>query len=136
MAGCYQGPPLAGAPSLAPYCMPISTQIVNQSCLPSSGLYKPLNHASMTVLMQVSYLLIGVEMAGPLPFRMSNSMPSTGRGVRISLNMMTPSGWKALHGCRDSSVAISAFSDLSRKGSLSEYLQRHQNLRKREDILE
>lgn len=41
----------------------------------------------------------------------------------MSLNIMTPSGLKALHGCRDSSVAISAFSDLSRKGSLSEYLQ-------------
>ncbi len=66
---------------------------------------------------------MGMEMAGPLPLTMSNSMPSTGSGVRMSLNMMTPSGWKALQGCSESSVAISAFSDLSLKGKRSEYLR-------------
>jgi hypothetical protein len=52
----------------------------------------------------------------------SNSTPSAGSGVRMSENMMTPSGWKARHGCRDSSIAIEDVSERSRKGMRSEYL--------------
>lgn len=65
---------------------------------------------------------MGVLMMGPKPFLMSHSIPIEGSGVRMSLNMMTPSGWNALQGCKDSSVAMSAFSDRSLKPSLSEYL--------------
>ena len=71
---------------------------------------------------QFVHLEMGVWMTGPRPLMMSNSMPSAGRGVRMSLNMMTPSGRNARQGCRDSSVAMSAFSDRSLKGSRSEYL--------------
>lgn len=31
-------------------------------------------------------------------------------GVRMSENRMTPSGWKARHGCSDTSTAMSTFS--------------------------
>lgn len=68
--------------------------------------------------------LIGTGMIGPFPLTTSNSMPSAGRGVRMSENMMTPSGLNALQGCRDSSMAISEVSDRSLKPILSEYLQR------------
>lgn len=71
----------------------------------------------------ITNLLIGVSIIGPFPFTTSNSIPRAGRGVKISLNMMTPSGLKALHGCRDSSIAIPGVSDLTRNGYLSEYLQ-------------
>ncbi len=67
-------------------------------------------------------LRMGDEITGPFPLITSNSMPSAGRGVRISLNMMTPSGRKASHGCMDSSMAISAVSDRSLNGILSENL--------------
>lgn len=43
---------------------------------------------------------MGLSMQGPLPLITSNSMPSAGSGVRMSENMMTPSGWKARQGCR------------------------------------
>ena len=62
-------------------------------------------------------------MIGPLPLTTSNSIPMAGNGVKISLNMMTPSGLKALQGCKDSSKAISAVSLLFLKPNLSEYLQ-------------
>lgn len=71
---------------------------------------------------------MGTSMMGPRLGTTSNSMPMAGRGVRMSLNMMTPSGRNARQGCSDSSVAISAFSDRSRKGSLSEYLDADQSL--------
>ena len=61
---------------------------------------------------------------GPLPFTTSNSMPSAGRIVRMSLNMMIPSTPKAFQHCSDNSVAISGFSLLCRKGILSEYLRK------------
>eukprot|EP00978_Attheya_sp_CCMP212_P015592 scaffold40146_cov40-Attheya_sp.AAC.2 len=34
---------------------------------------------------------ISVEMTGPVPLMTSNSMPSVGRGVKMSENMMIPS---------------------------------------------
>ena len=68
------------------------------------------------------HLRMGVLMIGPKPFWMSHSIPRDGSGVRMSLNMMTPSGWNALHGCNESSVAISAFSERCLKPNLSEYL--------------
>jgi len=40
----------------------------------------------------------------------------------MSLNMMTPSGWKASQGWRDSLRAMSVVSDRSLKLYLSEYL--------------
>ena len=39
-----------------------------------------------------------------LTFTTSNSTPMAGSGVRISLNMITPSGLKARQGCRESSM--------------------------------
>lgn len=69
------------------------------------------------------HLRMGAEMTGPLPLITSNSMPRAGRGVRMSLNMMTPSGRKASQGCIDSSMAISAVSDRTLNGILSENLQ-------------
>lgn len=45
------------------------------------------------------HLLMGLSMRGPLPLMTSNSMPSAGSGVRMSENMITPSGWKACQGC-------------------------------------
>ena len=60
---------------------------------------------------------------GPLPLTTSNSMPSAGSGVRISLNMITPSGLNASHGCSDSSMAMLAVSERSLNGILSEYLR-------------
>ena len=68
-------------------------------------------------------LRIGLGMSGPRFGTTSNSMPMAGSGVRISLNMMTPSGRNARQGCSDSSVAISAFSERSRNGNRSEYLR-------------
>lgn len=38
------------------------------------------------------HLRMGVLMIGPKPFLMSHSIPIDGSGVRMSLNMMTPSG--------------------------------------------
>jgi hypothetical protein len=70
------------------------------------------------------HLRIGEEMTGPLPLTTSKSMPKAVNGVRMSLNMMTPSGRKASHGCMESSMAISAVSDRSLKGILSENLQK------------
>ena len=69
-------------------------------------------------------LRTGAAMTGPLPRTTSNSMPSAGSGVRMSLNMITPSGRNARQGCSDSSIAISAVSERSRNPSLSEYLSR------------
>ena len=69
------------------------------------------------------HLRMGEAMTGPLPLMTSNSMPRAGSGVRMSLNMITPSGRKASHGCIDNSIAISAVSDRSLKGILSENLQ-------------
>lgn len=69
------------------------------------------------------HLRMGTSILGPLPLITSNSMPSAGSGVRMSLNMITPSVWNARQGCSDSSMAISAVSDLSRNGMRSEYLQ-------------
>jgi len=40
----------------------------------------------------------------------------------MSEKKMTPSGWKARHGCSDSSMAMSGVSDRWRKGMVSEYL--------------
>lgn len=71
----------------------------------------------------LSDLRMGTSMMGPLPLTTSNSMPRAGRGVKMSLNMMTPSGWKACQGCRDRVRAISVVSDLSLKLYLSEYLR-------------
>lgn len=68
------------------------------------------------------HLLIGSAMRGPFPRMTSNSMPNAGRGVRMSLNMITPSGRNASHGCMESVIAISAVSDLILKGYLFEYL--------------
>lgn len=70
---------------------------------------------------------MGSWMMGPFPRTTSNSMPIAGSGVRMSLNMMTPSGRKAFHGCMLSSIAISAVSDRIRNGYFSE------NLRNREE---
>jgi hypothetical protein len=66
---------------------------------------------------------MGTSILGPLPLITSNSMPSAGSGVRMSLNMITPSVWNARQGCSDSSIAISAVSDRFLKGMTSEYLQ-------------
>lgn len=71
-------------------------------------------------------LRMGTSMMGPLPLTTSNSMPSAGSGVRMSENMITPSVWNARHGCSDSSMAISAVSERSRKGMRSEYLRQRQ----------
>ena len=68
-------------------------------------------------------LRIGTSMMGPLPLTTSNSMPSAGRGVKMSLNIMTPSGWKASQGCKESVRAMSVVSERSLKLYLSEYLQ-------------
>ena len=65
---------------------------------------------------------MGSSMRGPILGTTSNSMPRAGRGVRMSLNMMTPSGRKAFQGCRDSSMAMSAVSERWRKPYLSEKL--------------
>jgi hypothetical protein len=43
-----------------------------------------------------------------------------GRGVKISENIITPSGLNAFHGCIDNSTAILAVSDLSLNGIRSE----------------
>mmetsp|Transcript_25313 Transcript_25313/g.40491 ORF Transcript_25313/g.40491 Transcript_25313/m.40491 type:complete len:268 (+) Transcript_25313:221-1024(+) len=56
----------------------------------------------------------GLEMSGPLPLMTSKSIPSAGRGVRMSLNMMTPSGLNARHGCSEISTASSTVSLRSR----------------------
>ena len=61
------------------------------------------------------------EMRGPFPRMTSNSMPSAGSGVRISLKKMTPSVLNARHGCSESSIAISGVSERWRKGYFSEY---------------
>lgn len=71
----------------------------------------------------MKHLLTGEAMTGPLPLTTSKSIPSAGSGVRMSLNMMTPSGRNASHGCIDSSMAMLAVSERSRKGILSENLQ-------------
>ena len=63
----------------------------------------------------------GLEMIGPLPLTTSNSTPSAGSGVRMSLNMMTPSGWNARNGWRESSIAISEVSLLCLNPYLSLY---------------
>mmetsp|Transcript_733 Transcript_733/g.2381 ORF Transcript_733/g.2381 Transcript_733/m.2381 type:complete len:290 (+) Transcript_733:470-1339(+) len=63
-----------------------------------------------------SMVRTGVEMTGPLPLMTSNSTPRAGSGVRMSLNMMTPSGLKARQGCMESSMAISGVSERIRKG--------------------
>jgi hypothetical protein len=70
-----------------------------------------------------AHLLTGEAIMGPLPLTTSNSMPSAGSGVRISLNMITPSGLNASHGCSDSSMAMLAVSERSLNGILSEYLR-------------
>ena len=57
-------------------------------------------------------------------FTTSNSTPIAGSGVRMSLNMITPSGLKARQGCSDSSIAISAVSERCRKSNLSEYFRK------------
>lgn len=41
----------------------------------------------------------GVSICGPFPLITSNSMPSAGSGVRMSLKKMTPSGLNARQGC-------------------------------------
>lgn len=46
-----------------------------------------------------SMVLIGVSMRGPFPLITSNSIPSAGRGVRMSLKKITPSGLNARQGC-------------------------------------
>ncbi len=51
----------------------------------------------------------------------SNSTPIAGSGVRMSLNMITPSGLKARQGCNESSMAISGVSERCRKPYLLEY---------------
>lgn len=71
-----------------------------------------------------AHLLTGEEMIGPLPLTTSNSIPRAGNGVRMSLNMITPSGLNASQGCNDSSMAMLAVSERSLNGILSEYLQR------------
>ena len=65
---------------------------------------------------------MGASMIGPFPLTTSNSMPMAGRGVSMSLNMMTPSGRNARHGCSDNSIAMPAVSERSLKPILSEYL--------------
>jgi hypothetical protein len=67
-----------------------------------------------------------------LPRMTSNSTPMAGSGVRMSEKKMTPSGWKARHGCSESSMAISGVSDLSRNGITSENLPDH--TRRTEDV--
>mmetsp|Transcript_17793 Transcript_17793/g.58121 ORF Transcript_17793/g.58121 Transcript_17793/m.58121 type:complete len:226 (-) Transcript_17793:5-682(-) len=62
----------------------------------------------------------GVVITGPDPLITSNSMPRAGSGVRMSLNMMTPSTPNACHGCRLSSIAISGVSERMRNGYLSD----------------
>eukprot|EP00967_Tisochrysis_lutea_P144798 scaffold270947_cov30-Tisochrysis_lutea.AAC.4 len=62
----------------------------------------------------------GEVITGPEPLMTSNSTPSAGRGVRMSLNMITPSTPNACHGCRLSSMAISGVSERIRKGYLSD----------------
>jgi hypothetical protein len=47
---------------------------------------------------------IGSAMMGPLPAVMSKGMFMPVRGVRMSLNRMTPSGLNASHGCREIST--------------------------------
>ena len=56
-----------------------------------------------------------------LTFTTSNSTPMAGSGVRMSLNIITPSGLKARQGCRESSIAMSAVSERCRNPYLSEY---------------
>ena len=56
-----------------------------------------------------------------LTFTTSNSTPMAGSGVRISLNMITPSGLKARQGCRESSIAMSGVSERCRNPYLLEY---------------
>ena len=68
-----------------------------------------------------SMLRRGVSMRGPLPLMTSNSTPSAGRGVKMSLKKMMPSVLNARHGWSDSSMAISGVSDRILKGYLSEY---------------
>lgn len=56
-----------------------------------------------------------------LTFTTSNSTPMAGSGVRMSLNMITPSGLKARQGCRESSIAMSGVSERCRNPYLLEY---------------
>jgi hypothetical protein len=51
-----------------------------------------------------SMVLMGSAMTGPLPAVMSKGMFMPVRGVRMSLNRMTPSGLNACQGCREIST--------------------------------
>ena len=51
-----------------------------------------------------SIVRIGSWMIGPLPAEMSNGMFIPVRGVRMSENRITPSGWNALQGCNEIST--------------------------------
>jgi hypothetical protein len=53
---------------------------------------------------------MGSAITGPLPLSMSKGMFMPAMGVRMSEKRMTPSGWKARHGCRLTSTATSVFS--------------------------
>ena len=65
--------------------------------------------SSCFIALTSSIVRTGVT-TGPFPFTTSNSIPNAGNGVKISLNMITPSGLNARHGCIDSSMAISGVS--------------------------
>jgi hypothetical protein len=71
-----------------------------------------------------SMLRTGFMIAGPFPLITSNSMPNAGSGVNMSEKKMTASVPNALHGCSDSSIAISGVSERWRKAYLSENLSR------------
>ena len=101
--------------------------ICHDGCLHAHSALAPSPAACSQHLASVdghAHLLTGEEMIGPLPLTTSNSIPRAGNGVRMSLNMITPSGLNASQGCNDSSMAMLAVSERSLNGILSEYLQR------------
>lgn len=66
----------------------------------------------------------GLRIFGPFFSTMVKSTPKAGNGVKMSLNMITPSTPNDRHGCNDNSIAISGVSDRCRNGYFSLYCRK------------
>lgn len=62
-----------------------------------------------------SWEQIGEWITGPFTSSISNGTPNAGRGVSMSEKIITPSGRKDFHGCKEISTMRSVVSDLSLK---------------------
>ena len=94
----------------------------------TTGSLAPNAIGNITITGHKSYLLMNVGLSTAGWFRLYTDSasrtadatrsvgedPIAGSGVKISENKITPSGLKALKGCRDISTAISVFSERSR----------------------